>query len=339
MRPPATLVVLPNWVGDGALAAPCVRAVQAARPDHRLVLLGTARSAPLYGRWPSDALFQWEGSGLRGLLRVANRLRVLDPTEAIVLAPSFRSALAVRVAGVARRIGFPTDSRRWLLSEAIDVPGRDSHLALQYLSLAARVGADPGTPPDPSIPIGDDERERARTRLRSIGLEGRTTIAICPGATYGETKRWPVEHWASLAKHLIADGDSVLVMGGLDERPIAERIRALASSAANSIASLAGELTLRESLALFGAIAGAVSNDSGAMHLAAAAGCPVLGIFGSTNPRWTGPLGARSRAIRLGLDCSPCYAKRCPTKIECLRDLEPSRVAATFRALRDAKEE
>jgi heptosyltransferase II len=339
MKPPAILIVLPNWVGDGALAAPCVRAVQAARPDHRLILLGTARSAPLYGRWPSHALLQWEGSGLRGLLRVANRLRLLGAAEAIILAPSFRAALAVRLAGVGRRIGYATDSRRWLLSDALDLPGRDSHLALQYLSLAARGGADPATPPDPSIPIGNDERERAQARLRSLGLDASTTVALCPGATYGETKRWPIEHWTRLAAILVAGGDSVLVMGGADERAIAERICAAVGNVTNRVKSLAGELTLRESLAVLGAVAGAVSNDSGAMHLAAAAGCPVLGLFGSTNPRWTGPLGARSRAIGLGLDCAPCYAKRCPTQIECLRDLEPSRVAAAFRELRGGKEE
>ncbi len=139
----------------------------------------------------------------------------------------------------------------------------------------------------------------------------------------------------SLARRLAAEGDSLLILGGADERPIAARILDEVGGMARS---LAGDLSLRESLAILGRLAGAVSNDSGAMHLAAAAGCAVLGLFGSTNPTWTGPLGAHSRAITLGLHCSPCYAKTCPTQIECLRDLDPARVADAFRAIRKRKE-
>lgn len=329
------LIVLPNWVGDGAMAAPCVRAVQAARPDRRLILLGTGRSAPLYGRWPADALLEWEGKGVSPLLRLARRLRMAGAAEALILSPSFRSALVVALAGIPRRVGYASDGRRWLLSEAVPMPARDAHLASQYLALAGRLGASTASPLDPAIPTGADEADMADARLRSLGLDGRSTVAICPGATYGETKRWPVSHWAELARRLIARGHSILVMGGSDEKGIAERIRA---EAGESVRSLAGALSLRESLALFGRLAGAVSNDSGAMHLAAASGCPVLGLFGSTDPAWTGPLGPRAQHLTLRLACSPCYARECPTEIECLRDLDPDRVAGAVTQLLASKE-
>jgi heptosyltransferase-2 len=301
----------------------------------RLVLLGTHRSAPLYGRWPSDALLQWEGRGLGSLVRTAARLRSLDAEEALILAPSFRSALVARLARIPRRIGYDSDHRGSLLSERLRAPGRDTHLAGQYLALAVRFGADPDAPMDASIRVGSDEIARAEHRLRTLGFDGASTVALCPGATYGETKRWPVEHWVNLARRLAAEGDSLLVLGGAEERPIAARILDDVGVAARS---LAGDLSLRDSLAILGRLAGAVSNDSGAMHLAAAAGCPVLGLFGSTNPTWTGPLGARSRAITLRLHCSPCYAKSCPTQIECLRDLDPARVADAFSSIRRRKE-
>ena len=331
----ALLVVLPNWVGDGALAAPCLRALQRLRPDRRLILLGTARSAPLYGRWPSDALLEWEGRTPAALGRMASRLRLLGPDEAVILAPSFRAAFVTRLAGIPRRIGYASDHRGWLLTDALPAPGRDSHLAEQYLALAARLGAETSLPLDPTIPIGDDETARADQRLRSLGLDGASTVALCPGATYGETKRWPLAHWVSLARRLSTAGDALVILGGAEERLIAARIR---EEVGDVVRNLAGELTLRESLALLARLAGAVSNDSGAMHLAAAAGCAVVGLFGSTNPAWTGPLGYRSRALSLRLPCSPCYGRTCPTQIECLRDLEPDRVFSAFRELRDKKE-
>ncbi len=335
MTRPALLVILPSWVGDGALAAPSVRALQAAGPERRLLLLGTHRSAPLFGRWPSDAVLQWEGRGVGATARMASRLRLLGAEEALILAPSFRSALVARLAGIPRRIGYDSDHRGFLLSERLRAPGRDAHLAGQYLTLAVRLGADPDSPMDAAIPVGSDEDARAELRLRALDLDGGSTVALCPGATYGETKRWPVEHWVGLARRLAAEGDSLLVLGGADERTIAGRILDAVGAAARS---LAGDLSLRESLAILGRLSGAVSNDSGAMHLAAAASCPVLGLFGSTNPIWTGPLGARSRAITLRLHCSPCYAKSCPTQIECLRDLDPARVADAFSMIRKRKE-
>ncbi len=90
--------------------------------------------------------------------------------------------------------------------------------------------------------------------------------------------------------------------------------------------SVAGRLTVRQSLALLAGARAAVSNDSGALHLAQAAGCPVLGIYGSTSPRWTGPGGDRQRVLYDGLSCSPCFSRTCPTRIECLDGIDVDRV-------------
>jgi heptosyltransferase-2 len=120
-------------------------------------------------------------------------------------------------------------------------------------------------------------------------------------------------------------------LGGADERIAAARL--CDEIGGDGVQSLAGALTLRRSLSVLSLVAGAVSNDSGGMHLAAAAGTAVIGIFGSTNPAWTGPLGSRSRAVSLGLHCAPCYGRTCPTQIECLRDLSPASILSELDAL------
>jgi heptosyltransferase-2 len=244
--------------------------------------------------------------------------------EALVLAPSFRAALLPLMVRANRRIGMRSDARAALLTDALPVPNRDEHLAVQYLHLAGHLGADPKAPLDPVLPIGADEREAAKERLASLDVDGRQSIALCPGATYGDTKRWPPSRWIELARILSDRGRKLIVLGSGDESVLGGRIEEMLDSRARN---LAGKLSIRESLAALTHLAGAVSNDSGAMHLAAAAGCPVIGLFGSTNPAWTGPLGSRSRAITLGLPCSPCYRRTCPTEIECLRDLSAEHVA------------
>ncbi len=330
MSDPSILVHLPNWIGDAALAVPALRALQSARPGRRWVLVCSERGAPLFARWPSDLLIVAGRDGGEGVLALARRLRALRCEAALLLPTSFRSALAPFLAGISRRIAFASDSRRGLLTEAVRVSGRDVHLARQYVRLAACLGADAEAPLDPLVPIGEDEVARQAERLRSLGFAPESTIAFCPGATYGETKRWPLEHWITLGGMLRARGMTILVMGGREETGPGERIALDLRSAAHN---LAGRIGLREALSLLRLVSGAVSNDSGAMHLAAAAGSPVLGLFGSTNPKWTGPLGRRSRSFSLALPCSPCYSRSCPTQIECLRDMRPERVAAELENL------
>ncbi len=322
------VIRLPNWVGDGALAVPAVRSLQAQHPQAEMILVGTGRSLPVYGRWPSVSLLSVERKDLRETVRLVGHLKLFRAGEALLLSPSFRSALPFFLAGIERRVGFAGDGRRHLLTEAVAPPSRNRHLSRQYLELAARLGADREAPLDPSVPIGADEREAARKRLLSLGFEPKGTIAFCPGATYGETKRWPHPAWVELGRTLAAEGWRLLLLGGESERGAGEQI---ASAIGRSAKSLAGSLDLRMSLALFSELAGSVSNDSGAMHLAAAAGCPVLGLFGSTNPDWTGPLGRHAHTIRLGLTCSPCYSQSCPTEIECLSGLTADSVAGLFR--------
>ncbi|MFB3909837.1 MAG: lipopolysaccharide heptosyltransferase II [Candidatus Eisenbacteria bacterium] len=323
-------VRLPNWIGDAAMAAPALAALRAARPGVRWILIGSEQSVPLYGRWGADGLLVARDRGLFGPFALARRLRDLSLSEALVLGRSFRAALPFALARVPHRAGLATGGRALLLTDRLPEPDRSRHLAQHYLDLAARLGADPATPLDPSLPIGDDERRAAARRLEAVGCRPETAIGFAPGATYGETKRWPLRSWIDLGSRLASSGFSIAVFGGTAERAAAA---AIADALPGAVFPLAGTLAIRQSLAVMSLLRAHVSNDSGAMHLAAASGRPVLGIFGSTNPRWTGPLGPASRALTLGLSCSPCYARRCPTQIECLRDLGAAAVHETLQPM------
>ena len=79
----------------------------------------------------------------------------------------------------------------------------------------------------------------------------------------------------------------------------------------------------------------AVSNDSGLLHVAAAAGASVVALYGSSSPKLTPPLTAAAAVVWLEIECSPCFARECPLKhLKCLNDLGPATVLRTIDTLR-----
>ena len=132
-------------------------------------------------------------------------------------------------------------------------------------------------------------------------------------------KRWLLSRYAQLADRLIgALHADVLIFGSGEERPLAEEI---ARAMKHTPLILAGETSLRQLMALFAQCRLVVSNDSGSMHLAAALGLPVVAIFGSTDERATGPVGARARVVKKPVDCSPCGLRECPIDFRCMKSV------------------
>ncbi len=157
-------------------------------------------------------------------------------------------------------------------------------------------------------------------------------IAIAPAAAYGPAKEWPAEKFAALIDHFAENSgaESVLV-GAPAERARCDRVAAAARGGA---IVAAGETGIGELVALLSLCSGFAGNDSGAMHLAAALGIPTAGIFGSTNPLRTGPMGPRARFIWHRLECSPCLARTCRFgHYNCLRQIEAEEVAQALAAL------
>jgi len=125
---------------------------------------------------------------------------------------------------------------------------------------------------------------------------------------------------SSLAKQA---GRTFLIFGSATERHIAEEVKAKAKG---HCVNLSGRTTLRELIALLERCAIFLTNDSGAMHVAAALRKPIVAIFGSTNPGTTSPYGEGHVLIRHPVDCSPCLKRECPTDFRCMLDIQPDEV-------------
>jgi ADP-heptose:LPS heptosyltransferase len=105
----------------------------------------------------------------------------------------------------------------------------------------------------------------------------------------------------------------------------------IAASLDGGCENLAGRTTLAELIERIRECRLVLTNDTGAMHLAAHLGVPVVAIFGSTEERLTGPLGPSSRVLRHHVPCSPCFLRECPLDLRCMKAVTVDEVVAAIR--------
>ena len=149
-------------------------------------------------------------------------------------------------------------------------------------------------------------------------------VALHAGAVT-EFRRWPVARFGALARELEERGFSVLLVGGPNDREVSQAV--VEGAGLRPERNLAATGSLPVTAAILERMAAVVANDGGVMHLAAAQGIPVVGIFGPTNPHLFGPLGASSRFLYERRECSPCSQQHCVWgRTRCLEPLETGHV-------------
>jgi heptosyltransferase I len=180
----------------------------------------------------------------------------------------------------------------------------DVHVIDHYQSVGALLGFAPG-PTDFSFRIPQAAHERVDALLRERGLGGARPVVIAPRGNW-ETKRWPDEKSADVARHFLNRGYPVVLVGAPRERHVGENIARLAPG----VADLTGQTALSELAALISRAAICIAHDSGPMHLAVALGIPVVALFGPSDTIWAGPYHRDNATVRADLPCSPCYLRR-----------------------------
>ena len=321
-EPEAILVRTPNWLGDLLMSTAFLRALLARFPSTPVDLIVRAGfevlPLPHRGRiFPYDKKVQGPGAFGRSL---AGR----GHSHFFVLPPSFSSAWMAFRSGVPRRIGYGGGGRGLLLRPALSYGHlhRSVHLVSEYLGLLQPWGLSQGDAATPGMEL---EEGWIAEHLPSVLAQERGYAVLAPGAEFGPAKQWPLAHYGELAAGLAAAGRCVVVAGLAKDRPAGAEILNHAAGGIN----LCGETDLPALVALLARAALLVSNDSGAMHIAAALQMPQVALFGSSNPDWTAPRNGRAAVMYRGLDCSPCYKRECPLgHTNCLREIEPGEVLA-----------
>ncbi len=270
------------------MSMPALQAWRACHPQVRLTMMVKPGLVPLWRMHevPDEVVAMAPGSA--GAVRTGLALRSGGFDVAYILPHSFRSAWIAAWSGARARIGLPGPARRLLGVRVVMPRTRPGRLHQQYEYLDLMMGPDAGVDPDrPRLRIPTAAAEAA-ARL-TAALPPGPRVAVMPGAARGPSKRWPLDRFAEVARRLAADhGCTVLALGSKAE---AEDAAAVAAAAGGRGLSLAGRTDIPQWAAVLATCALAVSNDSGGMHLAAAAGVPVTAVFGRTDPVRTGPLG------------------------------------------------
>ena len=310
------LVLRYRFIGDTILTVPFLRNLRYAEPDAHIAWVVAPGSSEVVSGIPYvNELIYWDPTTIhadsrgghrtwRDKLAFIRELRSRRFDKVYVLKRSFSSALMAFFSGARQRIGFATEGRGFLLTRSI--PYRpEQHEVLSFLDILTADG----------ISINDDyleswvtpqEADDAEKVLSSMGAGQSNLLAIHPfGSIYEKT--WPIERFARVATLLQTQfALTPVILGGKGDVKAFERSRHLFPSAT---CNLVGKCNIRTTQAVLYRSTLFLGNDSGIMHLAAAAGLPLVAVFGPTSPTRFGPWGEKAHVVYSKFPCSPCRQK------------------------------
>lgn len=311
------LAISSTAIGDTLLSTPALRSLRLAYPQAHISLLLNQNYVTLFANNPDvDEIIPYAG-GYKRFLRLAWSLRQRHFDVALILHGNEPQATPLAyLSGADFRFKLPNDSDfRFLLSNAEPVlRWRDfAHGIDQRLSVAALAG---GAPTDRSMTLTATPAAvtRFNERVAARGIPaGARLIGFQAGAST-VSRRWSADRFIELGKRLLADRDDtwIILTGAINERPLAEKIAVGIEH--DRVWVAAGEPSLAELPALMQALQILLTGDTGPMHVAIAAGTPVVALFAVSDWRRSGPASDFDKhvVIQKWQTCIPCLSKRCP---------------------------
>jgi heptosyltransferase-2 len=324
------LIVGPAWVGDMVMAQSLFKLIKQRQPDAVIDVLAPAWSQPILARMPevANGIVMPIGHGILNLgerYRIGMSLREEKYAQAIVLPNSFKSALIPFFAKIPKRTGWSRELRGLLLNDLRRLDKKRYPLMVQrYMALALpRKEKLTSQRVLPEL-FSSLATQGAMLTKYQLAKPSRPVLAVCPGAEFGPSKRWPEEKYAAVANAKLAEGWDVWILGSAKDTPVAEKIMQLTG---NKCVNLAGRTNLVDAVDLLSLATKVITNDSGLMHIAAAVNKPLLALYGPTSTLFTPPLNEHAQILQLKLPCQPCFKRECPlTHHKCMQDLPADKV-------------
>lgn len=331
------LVIGPSWVGDMVLAHSLFQVLKTRYPDAIIDVAAPAWTLPLLDRMPEVNLgialpFKHGQLSLLERIQFGRNLKNQGYSQAILLVNSLKSAILPFAAGIPQRTGFIGEFRYGLLNDIRELDTNklprtvDRFVALSTEDQTSQI-ADPGSIPDPRLIADRDNALQvlAKNNISEPTNSAQKILGLCPGAEYGEAKRWPIEHYAEVANAALNNGWQVWLFGSDKDIPVTSAINQLTQ---NRCQDWGGKTKLGDAIDLMSLCDTVISNDSGLMHVAAALDKKLIAIYGSSDPHHTPPMHPNAVIEYLALDCSPCFKRECPLKndadkLGCLKQIKP----------------
>lgn len=334
--PEKILILGPAWVGDMVLAQSLFKTLKANKPDCVIDVAAPAWTLPLLDRMPevSEKIalpFKHGELAFWQRIHFGRSLKNKGYTQAIILTNSFKSALLPWAADIPVRTSFLGEMRYGLINDIRPLDKTNLKMTVQRfvsLGLPAHTHLN-SPPPNPSLLANLAQAEQTLAKL-NITKSTAPILGLCPGAEYGEAKRWPAEYYAEVANAAIAKGWQVWLFGSDKDIPVTHLIN---QQTGDQCINLGGKTKLGEAIDLMALCHTVVSNDSGLMHVAAALMTEnekhkkLIAVFGSSDPYHTPPMHPQAVIKYLKLDCSPCFKRTCPLgHLNCLKQITPNSI-------------
>jgi len=330
------LIVGPAWVGDMVMAQTLFKLLKQRSLETVIDVIAPDWTRALLNRMPevNQAISMPIGHGQLELVKrwhIGRDLRKNNYDQAIILPNSFKSAFIPFFAGIKKRTGWRGELRYILLNDVRVLDEKKYPLMIErFMALALNKTENLSKPyPLPELVIDAQSRDRALEK-HQLNLN-QPVLAMCPGAEFGPSKRWPAKYFAQVANEKIKEGYQVWLFGSKNDLPVVSEIMELTQ---NKAINLAGKTSLDEAIDLLSLAQAVITNDSGLMHIAASLHKPIVALYGSTSTRFTPPLGDKVKVLNLNLECSPCFQRECPLgHWRCMLDLQPAMALQALKEL------
>lgn len=326
LQPRRVCIVKPSALGDVVQSLPILAALRDRWPDaHIAWVIHRGLAGLLAGHPDLNEVIPFDRAA-RGIRQIhaswslARRLHRADFDLTLDLQGLLRSGLMTAATRSGRRLGFASarEGARWLYSDRIETPPHVQAAVDRYWLFAQALGCE-GAPPAARLGINSAHDAWARDQLASLP---RPILAMHPGAQW-QTKRWPPSHFAALAQRAQREfGAGLVMVCGPGEESLCQE---LADQAQIPTVNLAGQTSLLQLAAVAQQADLFVSGDTGPLHLAAAVGTPVVGIYTCSSPVRARPHGLAHQVVATQVPCAASYLKTC-NSMACMAELSPERV-------------
>ncbi|WP_299685884.1 lipopolysaccharide heptosyltransferase II [uncultured Vibrio sp.] len=340
------LIIGPSWVGDMVMSQSLYTTLKQQYPEAIIDVIAPNWCKPILQRMPeiNQAIDMPIGHGefnLLGRRAIGKTLRETQYDQAFICPNSAKSALIPWFANIPKRTSWKGEMRYGLLNDIRTNKKSFQYMVERYVALAhpkdsmldSRSLGGLENLPRPALTINHQE-QLATAQKFELTLSD-DTIGLCPGAEFGPAKKWPEAHYAEVATAMSKLNKQVWLFGSQKDLDTCNNIKKLVpEELRHNIHVLAGQTSLIEAVDLLGACQTVVANDSGLMHVAAAVGCNVVAVYGSTSPKYTPPLAEKVAIVHTDIDCRPCFKRECEFKhLKCLTELSAKSVLEQIQKL------
>tara|TARA_B100000809_G_scaffold258135_1_gene300852 strand:+ start:4828 stop:5856 length:1029 start_codon:yes stop_codon:yes gene_type:complete len=298
------LIVGPSWVGDAVMAQSLYKIIKDSNPQSKIDVLSPEWSLGILNRMDElDDLicspFDHGDLRIKDRIRFGYSLRDRSYDQAIVLTNSLKSSFIPFTANIPKRTGWLGEMRYGFINDIRKVNKNKHKLMVEKFScLSINPLVDNNYEiPWPSLRV--DLINLSKLLKKYSFEQSHESIAICPGAEFGPSKRWPANYYAEVIRHYLSKNWQVFILGSKNDLPVAKAIEDQVPPENKALLfNFTGQTSIEDAVDILSTCDLVLTNDSGLMHVAAAVNVKLLALYGPTSPKFTPPLSKKAKVIQ-----------------------------------------